>query len=73
MAFGVCWLRFGWLLCFVLFQVFSDVFIPHHHVVFPFLSTMTWAHRPHGVVLDPVSDLSKHRRCIERSVGHFFA
>ena len=34
------------LLCF---GVFFWCFIPHHHAVFPFLSTMTWAPRPHGV------------------------
>ena len=28
---------------------FACVIIPHHHDVFPFLPTMTWAHRPHGV------------------------
>ena len=36
-----------WL--FAGFWVFSCVFTPHHHDVFPFLPMMTWAHRPHGV------------------------
>ena len=34
---------FGCLLGLLVF------FFPHHHVVFPFLSMMTWALRPHGV------------------------
>ena len=43
---------FGWgcLVCLVClpFGVCLCSF-PHHHVVFPFLSMMTWALRPHGV------------------------
>ena len=35
---------FGCFACFL----FSCYFT-HHQVVFPFLSMMTWAHRPHGV------------------------
>ena len=38
----------GWLgFCWVLFGGFLVFFSPS--VVFPFLSMMTWAHRPHGV------------------------
>ena len=50
-AFGLwCFcLCFGLLLCFVSGLGVFWCFIPHHHVVLPFLSTMTWARRPHGV------------------------
>ena len=41
-----------WFCCFVCSGLPFGGFLcsfPHHHVVFPFLSTMTWALRPHGV------------------------
>ena len=50
-ASGLWWFWFGVfvLVGFVwLFRVCLCSF-PHHHVVFPFLSMMTWALRPHGV------------------------
>ena len=43
------WLRFWFVALFCFGLGVFWCFIPHHHVVFPFLSTMTWAHRPHGV------------------------
>ena len=52
MAFGFVLVAVVWLFVFGLFCCVLGVFlcfIPHHHDVFPFLTTMTWAHRPHGV------------------------
>ena len=43
------WLRFWFVALFCFGLGVFWCFIPDHHVVFPFLSTMTWAHRPHGV------------------------
>ena len=46
----------GWCLvvvlvvCLVVFLRFLFLcYFPHQHAVFPFLSMMTWAPRPHGV------------------------
>ena len=52
LAFGFVLVVVVWLFVFGLFCCVLGVFlcfIPHHHDVFPFLTTMTWAHRPHGV------------------------
>ena len=63
------WLCFGWGFWFGWFWLPFGVCLrsfPHHHVVFPFLSMMTWALRPHGVrtrgkKYNPYNDQTTHR------------
>ena len=49
LALGGVWLLFWLLVLVVVLRVFCLCSFLHHQVVFPFLSMMTWAHRPHGV------------------------